>query len=102
MQPLPYHDDRDHLRRDLLENREHFTFRYRPQPGTEINPEKADHHIAAVLGANYTNILTASIQWIANRHGDEEADRYAAWVDDSITNGTDPDLNADINQDGAR
>jgi hypothetical protein len=99
MQPLPYHDDRNHLRRNLLDaSRDYFTFRYRPESGTEADSEKADHHIAAVLGSGYAYNLAAAIGWVARNVSEEAADGLAAWLSDSLTNGDDQGLNEDIEQ----
>lgn len=99
MNPLPYHDDRNHLRRELLENsRDYFTFRYRPELGAEADAEKADHHIAAVLGSGYAYNLAAAIQWVARNVNDDAADGLASWLSDSLTNGDDQGLNEDIEQ----
>lgn len=100
MKPLPYHNDRDHLRRELLGNQaDYFAFRYPREPGADIDPEKADHHTAAVLGSGYAYNLAAAIQWI-NRNVDEDtADRFAAWLSDSLTNGEPDGLNEDLSND---
>lgn len=97
MSPLPYHDDRNHLRRELLENsRDYFGFRYRPQPGAEVDEEKAAHHIASVLGSGYAYNLAATVEWVARHVGEEKADELAAWLSDSLTNGDDDGLNEDL------
>lgn len=99
MQPLPYHDDRNHLRRELVENsRDHFAFRYRPESGAEADAEKSDHHIASVLGSGYAYNLAAAVQWVARNVGEVAANGLAAWLSDSLTNGDDQGLNEDIEQ----
>lgn len=97
MKPLPYHDDRDHLRRELLEiDRNYFTFRYTPEPGGAIDAEKAAHHTACVLGSGYAYNLAAAVQWVARNVGDDQADELAAWLSDSLTNGDEDGLNEDL------
>lgn len=92
MKPLPYHDDRDHLRRELMENSSDYF------PATGAAGAKADPalRMASVLGSGYAYNLAAAIQWVARNIGEEAADGLAAWLSDSLTNGDDQDLNNDI------
>lgn len=92
MTKLPYHDDRDHLRRNLLDaSRTYF-------PATGANGADADPALrtACVLGSGYAYNLAAAIQWVARNVGEGAADGLAAWLSNSLTNGDDDGLNEDI------
>ncbi len=91
-EPLPYHDDRDHLRRELLDNS---TAYFTPAGQKEINPNHS-LRITSVLGSAYAYNLAAAIQWVAVNVGGTEADGLAAWLSGSLTNGDDDGLNEDI------
>lgn len=92
MTALPYHDDRDHLRRELLENS---TAYFTPAGQKQINPNH-NLRITSVLGSAYAYNLAAAIQWVAKNVGGTEADGLAAWLSDSLTNGDDDGLNEDL------
>lgn len=92
MQPLPYHDDRDHLCRELLDNS---TAYFTPAGQKELNPNHS-LRITSVLGSAYAYNLAAAIQWVAKNVGETEADALAAWLSDSLTNGDDDGLNTDL------
>jgi hypothetical protein len=92
MQPLPYHDDRDHLRRYLLDAS---TGYFTPAGQKELNPNHS-LRITSVLGSSYAYNLAAAVQWVARNVGESEADGLAAWLSDSLTNGDDAGLNADL------
>lgn len=97
MKPLPYHDDRNHLRRELLDvSTTYFT----PPGEPELSPLHAER-ITSVLGSVYAYNLAATIEWVARNVGDEAADELAAWLSDSLTNGDDEGLNTDIEGEAA-
>jgi hypothetical protein len=92
MKPLPYHDDRNDLRRSLLDaSRDYF-------PATGAAGANADPalRMACVLGSGYAYNLAAAVQWVACNVGEDQADNLAEWLSDSLTNGDDEDLNSDI------
>lgn len=94
MKPLPYHDDRNHLRRDLLDaSRDYF-------PATGRAGKDADPalRMASILGSGYAYNLAAAIQWVAQNVSDEAADGLAGWLSNSLTNGDDDGLNEDVDQ----
>jgi hypothetical protein len=91
MKPLAYHDDRNHLRRDLLDN----GTAYFTPAGQALNPNHA-LRITSVLGSSYAYNLAAAVQWVALNVGDDAADQLADWLSDSLTNGDDAGLNTDI------
>ena len=68
MQLLPYHDDRNHLRRELLDaSRDYF-------PATGSAGANADPalRMASVLGSGYAYNLAAAIEWVARNVGDDD------------------------------
>lgn len=92
MKALPYHDDRNDLRRGLLEaSRDYF-------PATGAAGANADPalRIACVLGSGYAYNLAAAVEWVARNVGSGQADELAAWLSDSLTNGDDDGLNEDV------
>lgn len=92
MTALPYHDDRNHLRRDLLTaSRDYF-----PATGAAGANAEPAFRIACVLGSGYAYNLAAAIQWVARNVGEDQADELAAWLSDSLTNGDEEGLNEDI------
>ncbi|MGW5197314.1 hypothetical protein [Streptomyces spiralis] len=94
MQRLPYHNDRNDLRRGLLEaSRDYF-------PATGAAGANADpaFRIACVLGSGYAYNLAAAIEWVARNVNEDAADELAAWLSNSLTNGDEDGLNDDIEQ----
>jgi hypothetical protein len=92
MNPLPYHENRNELRRELLDaSRDYF-------PATGAAGANADPvlRIACVLGSGYAYNLAAAVEWVARNVGDDQADGLAAWLSDSLTNGDDDGLNEDV------
>jgi hypothetical protein len=92
MQRLPYHDDRNHLRKGLLDaSRDYF-------PATGVAGANADPalRMACVLGSGYAYNLAAAIEWVARNVGSDQADELAAWLSNSLTNGDEDGLNEDI------
>lgn len=97
MTRLPYHDNRNHLRQNLLDASHH----YFPATGAEgVNADPA-LRMACVLGSGYAYNLAAAIEWVARHVGDTQADELAAWLSDSLTNGDEDDLNGDLTQPAA-
>lgn len=92
MQRLPYHDDRNHLRRNLVEcSTTYFT----PVGESKLSPAHAER-ITSVLGSSLAYNLAAAIEWVARNVGEEEADDLAAWLSNSLTNGDEDGLNEDL------
>lgn len=92
MKPLAYHDDRNHLRRELLDTIRDY-FPATGAAGTDADPAL---RMASVLGSGYAYNLAAAIQWVATNVSDDTADQLADWLSDSLTNGDDQGLNTDI------
>ena len=94
MNRLPYHDDRNHLRQELMDaSRDYF-------PATGAAGANADPalRMASVLGSGYAYNLAAAIEWVSRNVNEEAADGLAAWLSDSLTNGDDDGLNEDLDQ----
>lgn len=94
MKPLPYHENRNELRRDLLDaSRDYF-------PATGAAGREADPvlRMASVLGSGYAYNLAAAIEWVARNVNTDKADQLAAWLSNSLTNGDEDDLNEDVDQ----
>lgn len=92
MQSLPYHEDRNHLRRELLDaSRDYF-------PATGAAGKDADPalRMASVLGSSYAYSLAAAIQWVAANVSEDAADGLAEWLSGSLTNGDEDELNGDL------
>lgn len=92
MQRLPYHGNRNDLRRSLLDtSRDYF-------PATGAAGDTADPalRMASILGSGYAYNLAAAIEWIARHVGEDQADELAAWLSNSLTNGDEDGLNEDI------
>lgn len=94
MNRLPYHDNRDHLRQELL-NASHDYFPATGSAGQNADPAL---RMACVLGSGYAYNLAAAIQWVARNCTEQAADGLAAWLSDSLTNGDDEGLNEDLDQ----
>lgn len=94
MNRLPYHDDRNHLRQELL-NASHDYFPATGAAGANADPAL---RMASVLGSGYAYNLAAAIEWVARNVNEEAADGLAAWLSDSLTNGDDEGLNEDLDQ----
>ncbi|MFJ2630912.1 hypothetical protein ACIO6U_02970 [Streptomyces sp. NPDC087422] len=92
MKPLTYHDDRDRLRRELLENS---TAYFTPAGQKELNPNHS-LRITSVIGSSYAYNLAATVQWVALHVGEEAADALADWLSNSLTNGDEDGLNTDL------
>jgi len=90
--PLPYHENRNHLRQELLDtSREYF-----PAAGAAGANADPDLRMASILGSAYAYNLAAAIQWVAKNVTEDAADGLAAWLSDSLTNGEDDGLNEDL------
>lgn len=92
MQRLPYHDDRNHLRREIIETMS-WAF---PAMGEVGLNAPAELRMASLTGWNYGYNLAAAIEWVARNVHPDTADELAAWISDSLTNGLDDELNADV------
>lgn len=89
MKPLPHHENRDDLRRQLLDaSRDYF-----PNPQLDTDPVL---RIAFLLGSAYAYNLAAAVQWVALNVGEEAADGLARWLSESLVNGDDEGLNEDL------
>ncbi|TXS39665.1 hypothetical protein [Streptomyces sp. t39] len=92
MKPLYYHDDRNHLRRELVDaSRDYFPATGRA--GAEAEPE---FRRACVLGSGYAYNLAAAIEWVARNVSEDAADGLADWLSNSLVNGDEDGLNADL------
>jgi hypothetical protein len=92
MQRMPYHDNRDHLRQQIIETMS-WAF---PAMGEAGIDAPADLRIASLTGWNYGYNLAAAINWVAQNISPEAADGLAMWISDSLTNGDDDEVNADV------
>ncbi|SDN18503.1 hypothetical protein [Streptomyces wuyuanensis] len=92
MKPLPYHENRTELRRELLDaSRDYF-----PATGSAGVDADPALRMASVLGSGYAYNLAAAIEWVSRNVSDDAADGLAAWLSDSLTNGDDDGLNEDL------
>jgi hypothetical protein len=101
--PLLYHDDADHLRRDLMAAhldmmRRSETYMSAKLAGTEVPMSEAvsDAWQAATAAWNTSYVLAAVLGVAAKEFGPKVADRLAYVADDLLANGDDHDWNADV------
>lgn len=97
MKPLPHHDNRNHLRRDLVDASQTL---FTPAGQKEPSPWEGTR-TASMYGSSCAYNLAAAIQWVALNIGGEQADQLAAWLSESLTNGDDDGLNDDLTLTGA-
>ncbi|MGX1632708.1 hypothetical protein ACWGUL_01420 [Streptomyces albidoflavus] len=89
MKTLAHHDNRTHLRQELL-NISHDYF-----PTTEAAVD-SPLRMAILLGSGYAYNLAAAIEWVARNISPDHADAFANWLSDALVNGDMHGLNDDL------